>query len=312
MTTQTQLYKQALDTGVLVAQDLAILVKPWVKGATAPSNLFDANGIVANSLASYATVGEIEQKAGAKFTPDVKYNEIMGYGARAARRRLLQTEGMSLDFSPQEVRYITKRILGNLKEGAFQNTPTGGVRWTKEAGAVPLYWSVFVLAEDVNDETLLPIYQWWHIGKMGLDKPGAQSLSMDAASESPATLMMMQDGDNLYEAGIDGPGWASIAADLGFVAASTWKATITGGPSGGTWTFSVGGQTTAGITPSATSTAVRSAIEALPNVGPGKVTVTGSSGGPWTISLSGVTGTPTVDGTGLTGGTTPAVTLTAA
>lgn len=309
MTTQTQLYKDAQDLGVLVAQDIAILAKPYVKGALAPDPLFDANGIVANSLASYASCGEIEQKAGAKITPDVKYNDIMGYGSRAPRRRLLQSEGLALDWTPQEVRRIVKEINGNLQAGAFEATTTGGVRWKKTAGSMPRYWSIFLLAEDINDETLEPIYQWWHFPKLGLDKPGAQSLTMDAASESPTTLTLLQDGDNLYEAGIDGPGFASIAAALGFGADTAYVVTISGTPTGGTWTYTIGGQTTAGIPYNATSTAVRSAIEALSNVGAGNVLVTGSAGGPWTITLSGVSGVPTVSGAGLTGGTSPTVTI---
>lgn len=309
MATQTQLYKEALDTGVLVAQDIAILAKPWVKGATAPDPLFDANGIVSGALSSHVTLGEIEQKAGAKLTPDVKYNDIMGYGSLAPRRRLLQSEGLALDFTPQEVRRITKEILSNLDAGAFEATTTGGVRWTKTAGSKPRYWSIFLLAEDVNDETLEPIYQWWNLGKMGLDKPGAQSLTMDAASESPATLTLLQDGDYLYESGIDGPGFASIAADLGFTVDAAYIVTITGTPTGGTWTYTIGGQTTAGIAPGATATAVRTAIEALANVGTGNVLVTGTTGGPWTITLSGVPGVPTVSGAGLTGGTTPNATI---
>ena len=302
MTTQTQLYKEALDLGVLVAQDIAILAKPWAKGALAPDPLFDANGIVANSLSSYLSLGEIEQKAGAKFTPDVKYNEIMGYGSRAARRKLLQSEGLAIDFTPQEARFITKQILGNLKAGAFKATTTGGVRWKKTAGEVPLYWSIFILAEDINDETLEPIWQWWHVGKMGLDKPGAQSLSMDAASESPVTLSMMQDGDNLYEAGIDGPGWAPIAEDLGFHFSEAFTVTLTGTPTAGTFTLSVGGQTTAGIAYNATATAVQSALAALSNVGTGNVIVTGSAGGPYSVTFSPVIGPLTANGSGLTGG----------
>ncbi|TWS25352.1 hypothetical protein FK268_09170 [Tsukamurella sputi] len=300
--TQTQLYKQAIDVGALAAQDLAILAKPWAKGAKAPDPLFDANGIVTGALSTFKSLGEIEQKAGAKITPDVKYNDLMGYGARAPRRKFLQSEGLSLDFTPQEVRQITKEILLNIKADAFEMTSTGGVKWTKTAGSPPRYWSLFLLAEDVNDETLDPIWQWWHLGKMSLDKPGAQSLQMDSASEAPATLTLLQDGDYLYESGIDGPGFAPIAASLGFgVTGGTFTVTVSGTPTG-TYTLSIGGQTTAGIAPGATAAAVKSALAALSNVGSSKVLVSGSAGGPYAVTFSGVTGTLTADGSGLTGG----------
>lgn len=84
--------------------------------------------------------------------------------------------------------------------------------------------------------------------------------------------------------------------------------TITGSPTGGTWTFTVGGQTTAGIAHNASAAAVQSAIAALSGVGVGNVTVTGSAGGPYTVTLA-KGGTPTVSGASLTGGTTPSASV---
>jgi len=95
---------------------------------------------------------------------------------------------------------------------------------------------------------------------------------------------------------------------------SVHTVTITGGPSGGTFTITVTvpggtGQTTVGIAYNATAGAVEDAIEALSNVGAGNVTVTGSGGGPYTIEFTGdlekVPVTLTANGSGLTGGTTP-------
>lgn len=84
--------------------------------------------------------------------------------------------------------------------------------------------------------------------------------------------------------------------------------TITGTPTGGDFTLTVGGQTTAPIVYNAASTAVQSALIALSNVGTGNATVTGTAGGPYSVSLTtaGVA-TVTADGSGLTGGTSPAV-----
>jgi hypothetical protein len=89
--------------------------------------------------------------------------------------------------------------------------------------------------------------------------------------------------------------------------------TITGGPTGGTFTVTVavnGGtpQTTAAIAYNAAASAVQSAIQALSNVGTGNATVTGSAGGPYTVVFATTLGTGalTADGTALTGGSTPA------
>lgn len=72
---------------------------------------------------------------------------------------------------------------------------------------------------------------------------------------------------------------------------TAWTVTITGSPTGGTFTLTVSGQTTAGIAYNAAATAVKSALEALSTVS--TVTVTGSNGGPYSITLA--------DGGALTG-----------
>lgn len=91
-------------------------------------------------------------------------------------------------------------------------------------------------------------------------------------------------------------------------------ATITGAPGGGTFTLTLNGETTGNIAFDATADTVRAALEALPSVSAGDVTVTGAAGGPYTITFGGtLAGTNvaamTASGAGLTGGTTPGVTI---
>lgn len=89
--------------------------------------------------------------------------------------------------------------------------------------------------------------------------------------------------------------------------------TVTGSPTGGTFTLTFSGQTTAAIAHNATAAAVQTALEGLSNVNPGDVTVTGNAGGPYTVTFGGqylgdnvaqMTATAS-----LTGGTTPGVTV---
>src|ERR1044072_3614011 len=54
--------------------------------------------------------------------------------------------------------------------------------------------------------------------------------------------------------------------------------TITGTPTGGTFTLTLSGETTAGIAYNATAAAVESALEALPSLAAADVTVTGGPG----------------------------------
>lgn len=87
--------------------------------------------------------------------------------------------------------------------------------------------------------------------------------------------------------------------------------TLTGGPTGGTFTLTFSGQTTAAIAFDASAADVQAALEALGNIGIGDVSVTGDAGGPWTVVFSGeYTGVnvPQLTSNGsLTGGTEPAV-----
>lgn len=93
--------------------------------------------------------------------------------------------------------------------------------------------------------------------------------------------------------------------------------TITGTPTGGTFTLTVAGATTGNIAYNASAATVQTAIQAL---GTGfafggnpaqTATVTGSAGGPYTVTfaITGAAGPITADGSALTGGSSPTVTV---
>jgi hypothetical protein len=88
-------------------------------------------------------------------------------------------------------------------------------------------------------------------------------------------------------------------------------ATITGTPTGGSFTLTYGGQTTT-IAWNASASAMQTALAALSSIGAGNVTVTGANGGPYTITLAlslGNGNAITASGAGLTGGSSPGVTI---
>ncbi|WP_327260029.1 MULTISPECIES: hypothetical protein [unclassified Streptomyces] len=95
--------------------------------------------------------------------------------------------------------------------------------------------------------------------------------------------------------------------------------TVTGAPTGGTYTLTFSGQTTAAIPFNATAAQVKTALENLSNINAGDLTVTG---GPHPGTAMAVTfggqfmgndvAAMTASGTGLTGGTTPGVTIATA
>jgi hypothetical protein len=98
------------------------------------------------------------------------------------------------------------------------------------------------------------------------------------------------------------------------VGAEAQTVTITGNPTGGVFTLTYAGQTTADIAYNATAATVRARLEALSNLEPGDVTVTGSAGGPYTVTFTSGEDVAqiTATATGLTGGTTPGVTVATA
>lgn len=86
--------------------------------------------------------------------------------------------------------------------------------------------------------------------------------------------------------------------------------TITGGPAGGTFTLTYSGSTTGPIAFNALGATVETALEALPNLTPADVGVTGGAGGPYTVTFAPALGNvPLMTGNGalLTGGAAPAV-----
>ncbi|MFI5783495.1 hypothetical protein [Nocardia sp. NPDC051570] len=107
------------------------------------------------------------------------------------------------------------------------------------------------------------------------------------------------DGTPLYE-------WVHIGRPP-----TQWTVTLDGKPTGGEFTLAVDEKPTAAIAFDAVNAAVRSALAALPGVGAGGVTVTGSAGGPYQVTLS-AGGVLTGSGSGLTGGTALKLTVTAA
>jgi hypothetical protein len=92
-------------------------------------------------------------------------------------------------------------------------------------------------------------------------------------------------------------------------------ATITGVPTGGTFTLSfLYGESTGAIAWNATAAAVQAALEGMSSIDPGDVVVTGAAGGPYTITFGGKyigENVPTLGAAdSLTGGTSPEVLVT--
>lgn len=143
-----------------------------------------------------------------------------------------------------------------------------------------------------------------------------RSVTLAPSLFTPATHFphgVLKSGTVLARVAAAGPSYGLWGPYAGR-ASEVQTVTITGGPTGGTFTLTVGGETTAGIAHNATAAAAQSALEALPSISAGDITVIGATGGPYTLafgaSMAGRNvAAVTASGTGLTGGTTPAVTV---
>jgi hypothetical protein len=90
---------------------------------------------------------------------------------------------------------------------------------------------------------------------------------------------------------------------------------ITGSPTGGTFTLTFGAQTTSTIAYNAAASTVQTRLQALSSIGSGNALVTGSAGGPYTVEFAGTMAKTsesliTANGGGLTGGTSPGISIT--
>lgn len=102
-------------------------------------------------------------------------------------------------------------------------------------------------------------------------------------------------------AAVDTPGPVAAAGSNG-----VQTVTISGIPTGGTFTLTWNGSTTAPIAYNAASSAVQTALQALPDGA--SITVTGSAGGPYTVTFPAAIPQVVMTATGsFTGGTSPSV-----
>jgi RHS repeat-associated protein len=105
-----------------------------------------------------------------------------------------------------------------------------------------------------------------------------------------------------------------LLTQYGYAADDVQQVALTGSPTGGTFTLSFNGQTTSALAFNSSAAAIQSALQALSSIGTNNVLVAGPAGGPWQVRFVGSLGGTTVaaltgNGAGLTGGTSPSVSI---
>lgn len=129
--------------------------------------------------------------------------------------------------------------------------------------------------------------------------------SREALTFNRTTLLAYGLAFKTFKGGASAPyhfkAWGFVASD----SSEDWTSTITGTPTGGTYTLSVDGVASAAIAYNADATAVQSALNAIAGVTGTTVTGTTTKAIAFTSSR-----TLTANGASLTGGTSPAVVVT--
>lgn len=313
--------KDAQDSLVAVPLDLILLLAPY--GTEIPASLAETDGDLAELPDPWDTVGEVQKAAGVSLTPDITTADIEGYGSLGARRTIVTKEAFSLDATLQEyLRRLNFELYYRTKMNeTVPDATTGEIRTIKPNNSGIIYYSGILIATDgaLGEE----VYPYWILPRISVTKTGALSLKMDAEMATPVTLSVYPQRQRAdwatpgpFAFGVTGKGWKALVDDgnTGFTSAvnEVQVVTITGAPTGGTFTLTYAGQTTAAIPYNAAAAAVQTALEALSNIAPGDVTVTGAAGGPYTITFTGTLAgsdvTQITAAASFTGGTSPAIT----
>lgn len=214
-------------------------------------------------------------------------SEIRGHQGQKVVRTRIETPGTTIGFHALESKAQTK----GLRYDEKQVTVTGGVRKVRRGAGQKVQARVAVI--DVFDADDVTVKERHVIERFEIVADGDRVFAGSDIAGFPFLGEIIGDYDSYESAG------ASQTADK-------WTVTVGGTPTGGTYTLTVNGFQTAGIAFGAAAAVVATAINALSGVtGVAGVTATGSVNLTFPVPV-----TLTGDGSGLTGGTDPGVTVT--
>lgn len=259
-----------------------ILPKSALAGAPIEGSAFEPTSVNEDfTTLGWLFVGLIDAKKGIPRKPEGEFKEFDAFGFAAYRSKFTKGK-LSTGFTCLE-----------------DNAVTAGI----------------VLPGSTSDKVGIPKDLQYYVLYRTIDTGFADKVEM---SLRPATLELtdhsgaVEGEQEMYEFTVHHSPDANkdIFKKIAAAASLDWTVTVTGTPTGGTFTLSYGGKTTAGIAYNAAGSAVKSALVALDDgYGTSDWAVSGS--GPYAVTAP-ASGALTGSGTALTGGTTPAVTVVTA
>ncbi|MBG9339214.1 hypothetical protein I4J17_10915 [Corynebacterium diphtheriae bv. mitis] len=305
-TQQFRSIKDKQDALVLACTNMAVIAAPY--GVDLGSIVDDSTGNLLPMPSGAFSLGEIQKQAGVDLTPDMKTEGVMGYGSRAQRRIFVTEENFDIDIVLQEIRKLGLQMWLSFEDEDVENSGKA-TRIKKRAASRVKYWSIALIGLDESND----VFPFWKFPKVSLNKKGKMSLAEAKEMGLPMTMSVFEEKGEMFEMGLAGPGWPELARKAGFFTddseeeeeGATKTVTLPRSVSGGTFTLTLGSETTAPIAHDATGTAVAAALNKLNNAT--GIKGTGSAGGPY--KLTGVKGNLTGTGTSLSGGDSHTITV---
>lgn len=221
-------------------------------------------------------------------TPTGSKSEIRGHQGQRVVRTRMETPGTTIAFHALESKAQTR----SLRYIESDVTSSGGVRKATRSPGQRVSARAAVI--DIFDADDVTVKERWVFPRIEITPDGERVFAGSDIAGFPFLADVTADYDTF-----------SSLAEGDVATVSNWTVTVTGTPTGGTYTLTVNSFTTAPIAYNATAANVAAAINALSGVtGLGTVTASGTIDlvFPEAVFLS-------ADGGALTGGTSPDVTV---
>uniref|UniRef100_UPI003D3CC0EC Tail Tube Protein (gp13) n=2 Tax=Mycolicibacterium smegmatis (strain ATCC 700084 / mc(2)155) TaxID=246196 RepID=UPI003D3CC0EC len=208
--------------------NLTVLLAPY---STTPATTLESP--TDGSLAippGYKSVGHFEKQAGLTLGNEFDSKDIEAYGEPEPIRTIINKRTTTFDFAMYQNQRNVLELIWTQDFSNIQPSEFGGI--VLEAPKVPkniYYRAILVGMDDRNDR---PIWLYWLMPKVKLDKLDNQTLNDDNVIEYKPTLKAFRDDVVGYSVaqGFAGPGWRDLVATAGFGEALTALTITPGSP----------------------------------------------------------------------------------
>lgn len=221
-------YRDAKNELVLANLRLAVLFAPM---STVPlATLEDVATGDLVSLPDYRSAGLIEKGAGVDLGVDTSNNEIESYGDAEPARTIINKRTTTFQASYLETNITTLEHFWGTKFDEVVPSAFGGV--VLETPSLPknIYYRCVLIGQDDVDDN--PLYSYWLMPRVKLDKVDNMGMKDDGAVEYKLTFRAFRDSVAGYSVaqGFCGPGWTHLVSRAGFIAVPTGALTVAPAP----------------------------------------------------------------------------------